>query len=85
MLYVCNFYSIYFLYSEILFPRYLNSVNYSMIFLLLLIIYSLRISLPHISIYFVFDVDIFKLYFLAILLNLCSAKCNSSSELVLKY
>jgi hypothetical protein len=42
-----------------------------MIFLSI-IIFSLRISFPHIPMDFVFEVDIFKLYFLAILLNRCA-------------
>jgi hypothetical protein len=68
LLFFFNLYSMSILYSEILFPRYSSSVTYSMI-LPCIIVFSLHISLPHISMDFVFEMDIFKLYFLAILFN----------------
>jgi hypothetical protein len=45
--------------------------------------FSLRISLPHIPMDFVFAVDISKLYYLAVLFNLCAAICSSSPDLVI--
>jgi hypothetical protein len=66
--------------SLILFPQYLNSVTWSVIFQSV-IIFSLLISLPHIPISFLFDVEIFKLYFFEIVFKWCAEICNSSSHL----
>jgi hypothetical protein len=46
-------------------------------------VFSLQISLPHSPVDFVFEVDIFKLHFLAVLFNQYAAMCSSSSDLVI--
>jgi hypothetical protein len=58
-----------------------NSVTCSMVFPSVTV-FSFQFSLPHIPMDFVFEVDIFKLYFLAVLFNQCAGICSLFSDLV---
>lgn len=62
---------------EILFPEFCNLfTGFSIV-----IIFSLRMSLPHIPVDFILDVKVFKFCFFALVFRWCAEMYNSSSGL----